>query len=135
MRFRELVRVDSKGRITIPLSIREAFGIREGMNILLYADLDEKKIFLSPIPDRARLVEINVTVTDRPGVVAEISKTLADNGIDIVALKCVVIKRGEVGECSFIVDLSKSLISDTSELKELISRHEFVKDARITEIS
>ncbi len=134
MKFKELVRVDSKGRITIPLSIREALGIREGMNILLFADLDEKKIFLSPIPDRAKLVEINITVEDRPGVVAEISKTLADNGIDIVALKCVVIKRGEIGECSFIVDLSKSLISNTDDLKELIMNLEFVRDASINEI-
>ncbi len=134
MKFKELVRVDSKGRITIPLSIREALGIREGMNILLFADLDEKKIFLSPIPDRAKLVEINITVEDRPGVVAEISKTLADNGIDIVALKCVVIKRGEIGECSFIVDLSKSLILNTDDLKELIMNLEFVRDASINEI-
>lgn len=134
MRFKELVKVDSKGRITIPLSIREALGIREGMNILLFADLDEKKIFLSPIPDKAKLVEINVTVEDRPGVVAEISKTLADNGIDIVALKCVVIKRGEIGECSFIVDLSRSLVSSSDELKEIIMDLEFVYDASINEI-
>jgi len=134
MRFKELVKVDSKGRITIPLPIREALGIREGMTILLYADLDEKKIFLSPIPDQAKLVEISLTVTDRPGVLAEISKILADNGVDIIALKCVVIKRGEVGECTFIADLSKSLITSAGELKDLVSRHEAVIEARVSEL-
>jgi AbrB family looped-hinge helix DNA binding protein len=134
MRFRELVKVDSKGRITIPLSIREAFGIREGMNILLFADLDEKKIFLSPIPEHARLAELTIRVEDRPGVVAEISKTLADHGVDIIALKCVVIKRGELGECTFIVDLSKSIIMNPSELKPLLEKFEFVKEIGISEV-
>jgi len=131
MKFRELIKVDSKGRITIPSSIREIFGIREGMSILIYADVDEKKIVLSPIPEQAKLVEIIALVDDRPGVVAEMSKTLADRGVDIVALKCVVIKRGEVGECSFIVDLSKSIITDISELKELLSKLSFVKELTV----
>ncbi len=134
MRFKELVKVDSKGRITIPLAIREALGIHEGMNVLLIADMDEKRIFISPIPDKAKLMEINVKVDDRPGVVAEISKTLADHGIDIIALKCVVIKRGELGECSFIVDVSRSLISSTRDLRELISRLEPIKEISVNEV-
>jgi len=134
MRFKELVKVDSKGRITIPQAIREALGIREGMTILLYADLDEKKIFLSPIPDRSKLVEINVLVSDKPGVLAGVSRLLADHGVDIVALKCVVIRRGELGECTFIADLSKSLISDLSELKSIIEKHEAVIEVKVSEI-
>lgn len=129
-----MVKVDSKGRITIPLAIREALGIHEGMNVLLIADMDEKKIFISPIPDKARLMEISVRVDDRPGVVAEISKALADHGIDIVALKCVVIKRGEIGECSFIVDVSKSLVSSARELRDIISDLEPVREVNVTEI-
>ncbi|OYT41093.1 MAG: AbrB family transcriptional regulator [Desulfurococcales archaeon ex4484_58] len=134
MRFKELVKVDSKGRITIPLAIREAFGIHEGMNILLIADMDEKKIFISPIPNRAKLMELSIKVEDRPGVVAEISKAIADQGVDIVALKCVVIKRGELGECYIVADLSKSLITTARELKELLLKLEPVKEVEVNEI-
>ncbi|RLG81614.1 MAG: AbrB family transcriptional regulator [Thermoprotei archaeon] len=135
MRFKELVKVDSKGRITIPLAIREALDIKEGMNVLLVADIDEKRVFISPIPDKARIVEISVAVDDRPGVVAEISKTLADQGIDIIALKCVVIKRGEIGECVIIADLSKSLISTSHELHEVLNGLESVKEISIAEVT
>ncbi len=134
MRFKELVKVDSKGRITIPLTIREALGIHEGMNVLLIADLDEKKIFISPIPDKARLMELNIMVDDRPGVVAEISKVLADHGVDIIALKCVVIKRGVTGECYIVVDLSKSLITGSNELKNILEELEPVKKININEV-
>ncbi|MET1160739.1 MAG: ACT domain-containing protein [Thermoprotei archaeon] len=134
MRFKELVKVDSKGRITIPLAIREALGIREGMNVLLVADIDEKKVFITPIPDRAKLIEITVVVEDRPGAVAEISKTLADRGIDIVALKCVVIKRGEIGECTLIVDTSKSLVSTPQEIQQLLNELEIVREVVASEV-
>jgi len=134
MKFKELVKVDAKGRITIPLAIREALGIHEGMNVLLIADMDEKKIFISPIPDKARLMELTVRVVDRPGVVAEISKTLADQGVDIVALKCVVIKRGELGECYMVVDVSKSLITTPLELKNMLRKLESVKNIDVNEL-
>ncbi|MEM4893622.1 MAG: ACT domain-containing protein, partial [Desulfurococcaceae archaeon] len=106
MKIKELVKVDSKGRITIPLSVREAFDIREGMNLLVVADTDEKSITLSPVPEKAKLVEIIVRVEDRPGVLATISRSLADNGVDIVFIKCGVIRRGELGECTIIADVA-----------------------------
>ncbi len=135
MKIKELVKVDSKGRITIPLVIREALDIHEGMTVLLIADKEKKEIILSPVPERARLIEVNLTVEDRPGVLAEITKVFAEKGIDIIATRCIVIKRGELGECYMVIDLSKSIISDTRELRELLSKLEPVKDLRITEIS
>ncbi|MEM0379739.1 MAG: ACT domain-containing protein [Desulfurococcaceae archaeon] len=134
MRFREIIRVDSKGRITIPLPIREAMNIHEGMNILVVADLDEKKIFLSPIPDKAHLIELETRVVDKPGVIAGISSLLAEYGVDIIALKCVVIKRGELGECLFIVDLSKSTIVEPRDLENILLKLDFIKEIKINEL-
>ncbi len=135
MKIRELVKVDSKGRITIPMIIREALDIHEGMTVLLIADKEKKEIILSPVPERAKLVEVNLKVEDRPGALAEITRTFAEKGVDIIATRCMVIKRGEIGECYMVVDLSKSLITNTAELKELISSLEPVKEYRVSEIS
>lgn len=134
MKIKEVVKVDSKGRITIPLTIREALDIHEGMTVLLIADREKKEIILSPVPKRAQLVELSIEVEDRPGVLAEIAKELADKGIDIIATRCIVIRRGELGECYMVVDLSKSLISTGEEIVNLLERLEAVKSAKASEI-
>ena len=134
MKIKEIVKVDSKGRITIPLTIREALDIREGMTVLLIADREKKEIIVSPIPERAKLVELTVRVEDRPGVLAEITRFLAEKGVDIIATRCIVIRRGELGECYMVVDLSRSLITQPRELEELLSKLEPVKEIRATEI-
>jgi AbrB family looped-hinge helix DNA binding protein len=134
MKIKEIVKVDSKGRITIPLTIREALDIREGMTVLLIADKERKEIIVSPIPERAKLVELTFRVEDRPGVLAEITRVLADHGIDIVATKCIVLKRGELGECYMVVDLSRSLITDPSQLEKILNELEPVRETRAQEI-
>ncbi len=134
MKIKEIAKVDSKGRITIPLTIREALDIHEGMTVLLIADREKKEILLSPVPEKAKLAELNISVEDRPGVLAEITRVLADKGVDIIATKCVVIRRGELGECYMVVDYSKSILNDILELVEELKRLEPVKDVRASEI-
>jgi len=135
LKIKELVKVDSKGRITIPLSVREAFDIREGMNLLVVADTDEKSITLSPVPEKAKLVEIIVRVEDRPGVLATISRSLADNGVDIVFIKCGVIRRGELGECTIIADVANSIIEDVEGLRNILLKLEPVKNVETRFVS
>jgi len=50
MRMSEIVRIDSRGRVTMPSSIRDAVRLSEGMYVMLIADLDNKevRIVLSP---------------------------------------------------------------------------------------
>ncbi len=134
VKIKELVRVDSKGRITIPLTIREALDIHEGMNILLIADREKKEIVLSPVPERARLVEMTIEIEDRPGVLAEIAKELADHGIDIIATRCLVIRRGEIGECYMVVDLSKALITTPEEIERILMKLEPIKSVKALEL-
>ncbi len=134
MKIKEMAKVDSKGRITIPLTIREALDIHEGMTVLLIADREKKEILLSPVPEKARLAELSISVEDRPGVLAEITRVLADKGVDIIATRCVVIRRGELGECYMVVDYSKSILNDVVELVDVLKRLEPVKDVRASEI-
>lgn len=131
MKIKDIVKVDSKGRVTIPQAIREAFDIREGMNLLIIADTDEKEIVLSPVPSRAKLVEIFVKIEDRPGVLASVSRTLADHGVDIVFIRCGVIKRGEVGECTIIADISNTALSSLDELSSALNKLEPVKSVEV----
>ncbi len=122
MRIAEVVRVDSKGRITIPMVVREALNIVEGMNLVLIADTERREIIISPIPSmESELYELHVELKDVPGALAHVSEKLASLNIDQITTQCTTIKRGEVAECMMIIDTAKSSI-DVEKLREELAK-------------
>ncbi|WP_440060142.1 AbrB/MazE/SpoVT family DNA-binding domain-containing protein [Thermogladius sp. 4427co] len=135
VRMEELVRVDSKGRITIPLTIREALDIREGMYVIVVGDKEKKEIVITPLPASARLIKLIMKIEDRPGVLAEITKYLADYGLDIVMTKCIVIKRGELAECEIVADVSRTDLRQPNILVEKLKMLEPVKNVEASTLT
>ncbi len=131
MKIKEIVRVDSKGRITIPLVIRDALDIREGMSVLLIADTDKKELVVSPVSDEAKLLEIEIEIEDRPGALAEVAGKLAELGIDMVITRCTTLRRGENAECLIVADISRSSVSNERELEESIKHLEPIRMVKV----
>jgi len=121
MRLSEIVKVDSKGRVTIPLVVREALNIVEGMNLILIADPEKREITITPLPSaEGRLYELRIEFKDIPGALAKTSEKLAELGVDQITTQCTTVKRGEYAECIIIVDLARAGI-DVDELKNILS--------------
>jgi len=131
MKIKEIVKVDSKGRITIPLVIREALDIREGMNVLLIADTSKKEVIVSPISEEAQLLEVEFEMEDRPGALAEVVSELARQGVDMIITRCTALKRGETAECLVVADISKSAITTEKELERLLNRLEPIRMVKV----
>jgi len=131
----ETVKVDSKGRITIPIAVRELFDIREGMYLLMIADKEAREIKLVPIPVVAKLAKLKLLVEDRTGVLAELTRFIAGYNIDIISTKCVVLKREELGECEMIIDTSKTGWANPSIIVEELKKLEPVKNVELVELS
>jgi AbrB family looped-hinge helix DNA binding protein len=116
MRMTEIVRVDSRGRITMPSSIREAVKLSEGMYVMLIADLDKKEIRIAPFADpEAKLVELSITFSDMPGALAKSARILADEGVDLLSSESRTLRRGKSAEWVVVADVSRC----TCTLKEL----------------
>ena len=108
MRMTEIVRVDSRGRITMPSSIREAIRLSEGMYVMLIADLDKKEIRITPFADpEAKLIELNITFSDAPGALAKAASTLADEGVDLLSSESRTLRRGKSAEWVVVADVSR----------------------------
>jgi len=121
MRLSEIVKVDSKGRVTIPLVVREALNIVEGMNLILIADPEKREIIITPLPSsEGRLYELRIEFKDIPGALARASEKLAELKVDQITTQCTTVKRGEYAECIIIVDLAPSGI-DVERLKNILS--------------
>ena len=108
MRMTEIVRVDSRGRITMPSSIREAVSLAEGMYVMLIADLDQKEIRIAPFADpEAKLIELSITFSDTPGALAKSAGILADEGVDLLSSESRTLRRGKSAEWVVVADVSR----------------------------
>ncbi len=130
-RLTGLVKVDSKGRITIPQTIRESLGIEAGMLVAMLADTDKKEIIVSPIlAENAKVIEIDVSVLDKVGALAKVADKLSELKVDIVASRCAAITRGEEGECVFIADMSQSN-ADVETIRKALENLDIVTQVMI----
>jgi len=108
MRMTEIVRIDSRGRITMPSSIREAVRLSEGMYVMLIADLDEKEIRITPFADpEAKLVELRITFSDIPGALAKAANVLAGQRVDLLSSQSRTLRRGKSAEWVVVADVSR----------------------------
>jgi AbrB family looped-hinge helix DNA binding protein len=116
MRMTEVVRVDSRGRVTMPSSIRDAVRLSEGMYVILLADLDKREIRIVPFADpEAKLVEFRITFGDVPGALAKAAEAIASQGVDLLSSESRTLRRGESAEWIVVADVSKC----KCKLKEL----------------
>lgn len=128
MRVTNIVKVDSKGRVTIPLFVREALEIQEGRYLIAIADISKKEIILTPVTSGNKpIFEIKVELKDKPGALAEFSEKLKQLGLDQLIVRCSTIKRGEIGECISIVEAvgSRETI-DTDEIKRQLEEMDII---------
>ncbi len=131
MRLTSLAKVDSKGRITIPQTMRDALDIEPGMAVVLIADLDRREITVSPVPVPLKEVyELEVELKDKPGALAKLTQKLAELNVDIIATRCASIARGESGSCTLVLDLSKSK-TDPEKLRRSIEELDVVMLAKL----
>ena len=108
MRMTEIVRIDSRGRVTMPSSIREAVKLSEGMYVMLIANLDEKEIRIAPFADpEAKLVELSITFSDIPGALAKAANILATQRVDLLSSESRTLRRGKSAEWVVIADVSR----------------------------
>ncbi|MEM3602116.1 MAG: AbrB family transcriptional regulator [Candidatus Bathyarchaeia archaeon] len=108
MRISEIVRIDNRGRVTLPSTLREAVGLSEGMFVMLVADIEDKNVKILPFADpEAKLVEFHITIRDIPGALAKAASALAEKKVDFLSTTSRTLKRGESAEWVVIADISK----------------------------
>ena len=131
MRLTSLAKVDSKGRITIPQTIRETLDIEPGMFMALIADLERREIIVTPIYTKGEnIYEVEVTVVDKPGSLAKLTEALAENKVDIITNRCASIMRREEASCTMIVDTSESGLT-LEDLKRIINELDIVTQVKV----
>jgi len=104
----EIVKVDSKGRITIPAHIRAELGMKEGSYVSVRLDREDKSVVVRLFAgSQAKLVEMRLMIPDRPGALARAARALGDLNVDLLSSNSRTIKKGEIAEWVVVADVGQ----------------------------
>lgn len=107
MRNSNIVRVDSKGRILIPIHIRKFLGADDGTEIIIIPDREKGQAKVLPLI-KEKTSEIRFLINDIPGSLAKIADTLSAYGLNIIMSESRTLVKGKSAEWDVIVDTSES---------------------------
>lgn len=119
--MRSVVKIDSKGRITIPQHIREPLGVGLGTYFEVIADPERKQIVLKPLfkgRDEGVAVEASIKLKEIKDL-QEVITICSEGGYEIISLSCLY---GEVYECALTIYAIDDV--QVGRLKELLSKYE-----------
>jgi len=134
MRHYELIKVKEDGKLELPLELAYELGLVKGAYFLVEVDTDLKEAHLERValPGK-KLVEAELVVEDRPGVLAKVSGLLGKHGINILFSESEELVELGLSAIVTIVDVSGSRIS-LEELEKELMKVEEVKELKLREI-
>lgn len=129
MKESEVLRIDSRGRIVIPRSMRRSLGLKENSHVMLIANPEENELRMIPLPftDEGSYMRVRIIMADEPGALGQVAKVFGDIGLSLLFGQEVVIKKGVEAEWTVftpVPDMSmeefKQIIIDRGGAKRVI---------------
>ncbi|ASI99927.1 ACT domain-containing protein [Thermococcus celer] len=117
MRHYEIVRIRETGKVEIPRDYAYELGIVEGAYFLLEMDTDLNEVHMERIalPGK-KLVEAELIVEDKPGVLAKISGLFGRHGVNILFSEAEELEGIGLAGIAAVIDVS-GLKGTLEELK------------------
>jgi len=107
MRNSNIVKLDTKGRMLIPIHIRKFLNVDDGTELILLEDRDKTQVRILPLI-REKTAELRFRLGDIPGSLAYIADTLANYNMNIIMSESKTLVKGTMAEWDVIVDTSES---------------------------
>ncbi|MBI2971897.1 MAG: hypothetical protein HYY37_05750 [Candidatus Aenigmarchaeota archaeon] len=125
MKNANVVKIDSKGRITVPYHIRDYLGLREGAQLVLSSN--EKKEF-KVMPFLEGTSRISLVISDKPGSLAKIVDVFSRHQCDILMSESRTLKRGSLVAWEAVIDVTRC--KAPKRLEKDLAASGFVKKMR-----
>ncbi|NJE43399.1 ACT domain-containing protein [Thermococcus sp. GR6] len=127
MRHYEIVRIKESGKVEIPLDYAYELGLVEGAYFLLEIDTDLNEVHMERIalPGK-KLVEVELIVDDKPGVLAKISGLFGKHGANILFSESEELEGIELAGIVAVIDVSGM----SGTLEELRGELEALKEVK-----
>jgi len=129
-----LSKLDGRGRVMIPLSLREVLGLKEGSPVLIKLDDESESVRIIPfVTEGEELALITVEMSDAPGALSKILSLLSARGADIVKSESISSERGRSAEWRALVNISGCKLP-ASALRSLLLKEKVARAVRMTKL-
>jgi bifunctional DNA-binding transcriptional regulator/antitoxin component of YhaV-PrlF toxin-antitoxin module len=124
------MKLDSKGRLLIPVHMRNKLEAGEGTEVMLISDDETNEIKIVPLI-KDKNAELKFLLTGIPDSLAIVANMLANHNINILMSQSRTLVRGKMAEWDVIVDTSSSNNGNLDKLKDELQTSTFVKNIEI----
>ena len=132
MRYSNITKMDSKGRILIPSHIRKTLGLEKGTEVVLIPDNEKTQAKLLPLM-KDKTAEFKIVIDDVPGSLAKVAEIMALFKINIIISQSRTIVKGRLAEWDIIADISECN-GKIEDLKEKLLNTKVIKKMDIVRI-
>jgi bifunctional DNA-binding transcriptional regulator/antitoxin component of YhaV-PrlF toxin-antitoxin module len=122
------MKLDSKGRLLIPVHMRKKLDAAEGTEVMLISDDERNEIRVVPLV-KDRNAELKFLLTGIPESLAMVANILANHNINILMSESRTVVRGKMAEWNVIVDTSGN--GNLDKLREELQTSKFIKNIEI----
>lgn len=130
MRHSNIMKLDSKGRLLIPVHIRKKLDASEGTEVMIISDDETNELKIVPLI-KDKNAELKFLLTGIPDSLAMVANMLANHNINILMSQSRTLIRGKMAEWNVIVDTSASNNGNLEKLKNDLQTSRFVKNIEI----
>ena len=127
--MQNLIKIDSKGRILIPASVRKKLDIRVDSELVLIPGKDGKGVSMMPISDR-NAAKCKVEISDSMRGLSNVMEVMDLLNVGVLMSQSSNLTGNGTSEWTFILDTSKSE-SDIQKLEERLSALSCVKSVSV----
>ncbi len=106
MRNSNIARIDSKGRVLIPIHIRKFMEADEGTELVIVPDGERGQVKMLPLL-RDKTAEFRLMLSDDAGSLAKVASMLSDYNVNIIMSESRTLVKGKNAEWDVIVDTSE----------------------------
>ena len=130
MRHSNIMKLDSKGRLLIPVHIRKKLDAGEGTEVMIISDDETSEIKIVPLI-KGKNAELKFLLTGIPDSLAMVANILASHNINILMSQSRTLIRGKMAEWNVIVDTSVSNNGNLEKLRDELQTSKFIKNIEI----
>lgn len=128
MRHSNIMKLDSKGRILIPVHIRKKVDAKEGTEVMIISDDETKEIKMIPLI-KDKNAELKFLLTGIPDSFAIVANMLANHNINILMSESRTLVHSKMVQWDVIVDTSNN--GSLEKLKNDLQTSKFIKNIEI----
>ncbi len=134
MKHYEIVRIREDGKVELPFEYAHELGLVEGAYFLVEIDTGLKEAHLERIalPGK-KLLEVELVVEDRPGVLARVSGLFGRHGANILFSESEELKELDLAAIVAVLDVSKSRVP-LEELERELLKVEGVREVSLKNV-